>query len=141
MDFEEYRKKYYRKPPPEPQYHLRGILGATLYYQDYPAALDFFQQVFGPPAYVEGEHTHGWQIGNSWLTVFPAQEGSPHNLEVPIYLQTAAEVDRLFAAFIAAGAQGDAPIDTLMYLPVRMAIVRDPQGVTFNLVYEHGENH
>jgi len=140
MDFETYRKKYHVDPAPQPRYLLRGILGATLYYQDYPAALSFFEHVFGPPAYLEGENTHGWRIGDSWLTVFPAREDSSRNVEVPIYLQTPEEVDRLYAAFLAAGAKGEEPIDTLMYLPVRMAMVTDPQGVTFNLVYEYGED-
>jgi uncharacterized glyoxalase superfamily protein PhnB len=101
--------------------------------------LDFFRQVFGPPAYIEGQYTHGWKIGDSWLTVFPAQEGNPKNLEIPIYLQTAQEVDRLYDAFIEAGAQGDRPKDTIMYLPVRMAIVTDPFGVAFNLVFEYSK--
>ncbi len=139
MDFEEYRKKYYTDPPPDSLYQVRGIHGATLYYQDYQAALDFFQQVFGPPAYVEGELTHGWKLGSSWLTVFPARQGDPQNLEVPIYLQSAEEVDRLYTAFLAAGAKGAEPQNTLMYRPVRMAIVTDPFGVVFDLVYEFPE--
>lgn len=137
MDFEEYRKKYFRDPAPEARYPLRGIHGATLYYPDYQAALHFFGQVFGPPAYVEGQHTHGWLIGDSWLTVFPAREGSPQNIEVPIYVESAKTVDQLYTAFITAGAKGDLPQETIMYRPVRMAIVTDPQGVTFNLVYEY----
>lgn len=140
MDFEEYRKKYYADPPPEPRYQAAGIHGATLYYQDYPAALQFFREVFGPADYVEGEHTHGWKVGDSWLTVFPSKQGNPQNLEVPIYLQTAEEVDRLYAAFIDAGSQGSEPQETLMYRPVRMAIVTCPFGVVFDLVYEYPES-
>jgi uncharacterized glyoxalase superfamily protein PhnB len=139
MDFEEYRKKHFTDPVPVPRYQLHGIHGATLYYQDYQGALSFFRKVFGSPAYVEGENTHGWKIGNSWLTVFPARQGSPQNLEIPVYLQTAEEVDRLYTAFIDAGAHGTKPEDTLMYHRVRMAIVTDPFGAVFNLVYEYGE--
>ncbi len=136
MDFEEYRRKYYVDPAPEQKYQFQGIHGATLFYQDYSQALDFFRQVFGLPAYVEGEFTHGWRVGNSWLTVFPAKEGSPSNIEVPIYLQTPEEVDRIYRSFIAAGAQGDPPEDNLMYRPVRMTVVTDPFGVMFSLVCE-----
>lgn len=136
MDFEEYRARYYTDPPPQPEFPFAGIRGATLFYQDYPAALAFFRQVFGEPAYVEGEFTHGWRIGESWLTVFPAKAGSPANLEVPVYLQTPEAVDALYAAFIAAGATGEPPQDTLMYVPVHMTVVTDPFGVMFTLVCE-----
>jgi uncharacterized glyoxalase superfamily protein PhnB len=136
MDFEEYRAKYYTDPAPEPRFNFSGILGATLYYKDYPAALDFFRQVFGEPGYVEGQYTHGWKVGNGWLTVFPAKAGSPTNIEVPITVQTGEEVDRLYDAFIAAGAEGNSPVDTLMYVPVRMTVVTDPFGVQFALVAE-----
>ena len=138
MDYQEYRQRYYRDPEPPQKFPFRGIHGAVLYYQDYPQALAFFRKVFGEPQYVEGEFTHGWQLGDSWLTVFPAEQGAPANVEVPIYLQTPAAVDTLYAAFTAAGAQGDAPTDTLMYTPVHMAIVTDPFGVRFMLVCEVG---
>lgn len=136
MDFEEYRARYFADPQPEQRFAFAGVRGATLYYQEYAAALAFFRRVFGEPAYVEGEFTHGWQIGESWLTVFPAKEGNPSNLEVPIYLQDSSEVDSLYAAFIAAGAHGDPPQDALMYAPVRMTVVTDPFGVMFTLVGE-----
>ena len=137
MDFEEYRARYYTAPQPEQRFPFAGVRGATLYYQDYAAALAFFRQVFGGPAYVEGEFTHGWCIGESWLTVFPAKSGRPDNLEVPIYLQTPEAVDALYAVFIEAGATGDPPQDTLMYVPVRMTVVNDPFGVMFTLVGEY----
>lgn len=136
MDFEEYRARYYADPPPEQRFSFVGVRGATLFYPDYPGALAFFRQVFGEPAYVEGEFTHGWRIGESWLTVFPAKEGSPGNLEVPVYLQTPEGVDALYAAFIVAGAAGDPPQNTLMYVPVYMTVVADPFGVMFTLVCE-----
>jgi uncharacterized glyoxalase superfamily protein PhnB len=136
MEFEEYKKKYFADPPPEQNFKFSGILGATLYYQDYPSALAFFRQVLGEPAYVEGQYTHGWQVGKSWLTVFPSKAGTPTNIEVPIYLKSAKEVDKLYTAFIAAGAEGSSPEDTLMYAPVRMTVVTDPFGVQFTLAAE-----
>lgn len=136
MDFEEYRKRYFVEPAPEEKFSFKGVIGATLYYQEYAAALAFFRQVLGEPAYVEGELTHGWRIGKSWLTIFPSKSGNPANLEVMIYLQAPQDVDALYAAFIAAGAVGDPPQDTLMYAPVRMAVVTDPFGGVFSLVSE-----
>lgn len=134
MNYEEYRRKYFVDPAPQERFDAEGILGATLYYQDYQAALDFIRQIFGDPVYVEGENTHGWRIGRSWLSVFPAKEGGPSNTEIPIYLQSAEEVDRLYKAFLDAGATGEEPQNTLMYEPVRMAIVTDPFGATWDLV-------
>lgn len=134
MDYEEYRRRYFADPPPPERFEAQGILGATLYYQDYQGALAFLRQVFGDPVYVEGENTHGWRIGRSWLSVFPAKEGAPINIEIPLYLQRAADVDQLYAAFIEAGASGDEPQNTLIYEPVRMAIVTDPFGATWDLV-------
>ena len=136
MDFNEYRAKYYTHPAPEPRYSFSGILGTAVYYQEYQAALKFFQEVFGPPAYVEGAFTHGWQIGNTWLTVFPAKQGGPANMEVMIYLNTPEEVDRLYKAMIGARASGNPPVDTLMYVPVRIATLQDPFGGAFSLVAE-----
>ena len=136
MDFNEYREKYFTDPAPEPRFDFQGIRGAAVYYQDYQSSLAYFQQVFGPPGYVEGEFTHGWLLGDTWLTVFPAKDGAPSNVEVLLYLETAEEVDRLHAAMIAAGGVGDAPVDTLMYAPVRIGMVTDPFGGVFTLVAE-----
>ncbi|MFN2145203.1 MAG: VOC family protein [Anaerolineales bacterium] len=136
MDFDEYRSKYFADPAPEPKYNFQGIRGAAVYYQDYQAALAYFEQVFGPPSYVEGEFTHGWRLGDTWLTVFPAKEGVPANVEVLLYLKDASNVDRLHAAMLAAGGQGEDPVDTLMYAPVRIAMITDPFGGVFTLVAE-----
>jgi len=136
MDFKTYRLKYFKDPAPEQRFRFKGILGSAVYYQEYTAALAFFEQVFGPPAYVEGEFTHAWQIGNTWLTVFPAKQGSPANAEVMIYLEDAGEVDRLYAGMIAAGASGNPPVDTLMFTPVRIATLQDPFGGQFSLAAE-----
>ena len=115
MDYEEYRQKYFQEPPPRERFETQGVIGATLYYADYQAALDFVTEVFGEPVYQEGAHTRGWRLGRSWLTLFPSQGGNPTNIEVPIYLANAQELDRLYEAFIAAGPSGEAPQNTLMY--------------------------
>jgi catechol 2,3-dioxygenase-like lactoylglutathione lyase family enzyme len=129
VDYETYKKKYFIHPAPEPRFRFSGAFGATLFYQDYQEALAFYKKVLGPPAYIEGENTHGWPIGSTWLTLFPSKKGNPENVEAPFFVETPEEVDRLYEAFIAAGAQGEPPVDTLMYRPVRTALLKDPFGV------------
>ncbi|MEX2143597.1 MAG: VOC family protein [Anaerolineales bacterium] len=134
MDYEEYRKAFFSDPVPRERFATHGVIGATLYYEDYQAALSFITKVFGEPIYKEGANTHGWRLGSSWLTLFPAKSGNPTNVEVPIYLKSAEELDKLYSAFIAAGVTGEEPQNTLMFEPVRVAILADPFGVTWDLV-------
>lgn len=136
MDFEDYRRRYFVQPAPPPRFGLRGIRGAALYYQEYAGALAFYTGVFGPPAYVEGENTQAWKLGDTWLTLFPAREGGPMNVEVLLYLDSAEELDRLYSALTSAGAKGEPPADTLMFAPVRMTVLKDPFGGMLTLVWE-----
>ena len=106
MDYETYRKQNFADPQPEPRFDVFGVRGATLYYEDYTGAVAFYTRVFGPPAYREGEFTAGWRLGDTWLTLFPADDGAPVNAEVPLYCTTRAAVDSLYAALIEAGARG-----------------------------------
>lgn len=55
-------------------------------------------------------------------------------MEIPVYLESANDVDKLHQAFIEAGALGEPPENTLMYEPVRIAFVQDPFGVAWMLV-------
>lgn len=130
MDYQTYRKKYFDNPAPEPRFRFSRASGTTLYYQDYEEALAFFEEVLGPPAYIEGESTHGWRIGSTWLTLLRGKKGNPRNVEAPFFMETPEEVDRLYEAFLAAGAKGEAPSDELMYEPVRMCVLTDPLGVS-----------
>ena len=130
MDYEAYRKRYFIDPAPQQRFNFKGLLGATLYYQDYQEALAFYTKVLGPPAYVEDENTHGWQVGETWLTLFPSKNGNPQNVEVPLYVDSPEEVDRLYQAFIASGAKGEPPDNNLMYEPVQICILTDPFGVS-----------
>ena len=134
MDYETYRKKYFTEPVPEPRFKFVGLYGTTLYFQDYEVAVDYYQQVLGSPAYVEGESTKGWRIGDTWLTLLRGVGGSPLNVEVMIITGTPQEADRLQRAFIEAGGQGPEPVDTLMYEPIRMCPVTDPFGTNL-LIY------
>ncbi len=51
-------------------------------------------------------------------------------MEVPFFIETPEEVDRLYEAFVAAGAKGEPPTNELMYEPVRMCVLTDPFGVS-----------
>ncbi len=82
MDYESYRQKYFAKPAPDPRFEFRGLYGTTLYFSDYEDAVDFYTRVLGDPAYVEGQGTRGWQLGNTWLTLLKGKSGNPKNLEL-----------------------------------------------------------
>jgi hypothetical protein len=64
MDFDSYHKAFYVQPAPEPRFRFSGSFGTTLYVEDFRDAVVFYDTVLGPPAYVEGEDTRGWPIGN-----------------------------------------------------------------------------
>ena len=134
MDYEAYRKAYFVDPPPQPRFQFSGLHGAALYFNEYEKAVAYYTQVLGSPGYVEGKNTNAWQLGNIWITLFPAKSGSPQNAELIIQMETPAEVDRLRDAFVAAGASGDAAMDTLMFEPLRFASVQDPFGTLITIV-------
>ena len=128
MDYESYKKAYFTDPAPQPKYDFLGLHGVALYFSDYPAAVDYYTKVLGPPAYVEGDSTKGWQIGNIWLTLFPSKSGNPQNTEIHFLMKTPQEAERLQQAFIAAGGKGEPSSDQLMYEPLRFCSVKDPFG-------------
>ena len=134
MDFESYREKFFAKPPPDSRFEFRGLHGTTLYFSDFEAAVDFYTRVLGLPAYVEGQGTRGWRLGNTWLTLLKGKSGNPKNLELNIIMQTPQEADRLQTAFIEAGGIGEPPSDQLMYEPVRSCPVQDPFGVNILII-------
>ena len=128
MNYEEYRDAYFVTPAPEPRYRFDGSFGVTLFYEDYDAAVEYYRQVLGPPAYVEGTGTRGWSIGSGWLTLLRGDSGNPRNVEVTFQAESPAEAERLQRAFVEAGGKGPAPTDQLMYEPIRYCPVRDPFG-------------
>lgn len=134
MDYDAYRQAYFADPPPETRFPFVGLNGVSLTIGAYEEALAFYEAVLGPPAYVEGRGTRGWQIGNDWLTLFRANEGGPANMDMTIAVATAADVARLYQAFIDAGATGEPPSDQLMYAPVRYAQVNDPFGTVIVII-------
>ena len=134
MDYDSYRKAYFVKPAPQPRFPFAGSFGVTLYYESYSAAVAFYEQVLGPPAYVEGQGTRGWPIGDGWLTLLQGRQGNPKNVEVTFELAAAEDAEALQTAFIAAGTQGPTPSDQLMYRPIRSCPVTDPFGVDLMII-------
>ena len=129
MDFDAYYRAYFLNPQPEPRFTFRGNFGLTLYYQDFEAAVAFYEKTLGPAGYQEGDSTRGWRIGQGWLTLLRGNQGNPRNVETTFELDTVQQAEALQQAFIAAGAQGAEPSDQLMYMPVRICPVTDPFGV------------
>jgi hypothetical protein len=134
MNYKEYRNAYFAHPRPEPRYRFSGSFGVTLFFEAFDAAVGYYRQVLGPPAYVQGEGTRGWPIGSGWLTLLRGKSGSPRNVEVTLQLDTPEEAERLQRAFIEAGGEGPAPSDELMYEPIRSCPVRDPFGTEILII-------
>jgi uncharacterized glyoxalase superfamily protein PhnB len=134
LDFNTYRRKYFVTPSPGQRFHFRNAFGVTLYFEDFQAAISFYEEVLGPPAYVEGEGTRGWPIGNGWLTLLKGTQGNPQNVEITLELETVAEAEALQSAFIKPGARGQPPSDQLMYRPVRCCPVVDPFGLQIMII-------
>ena len=134
MDYESYHRAYFTDPQPESRFPFVGFSGVSLYIKEYDRALAFYRCVLGPPAYVEGDSTHGWPIGNGWLTLFPAKEGGPRNMDVTIEVANPEDVGQLYQAFIDAGATGEPPSDQLLYEPVRYASLTDPFGTIIVII-------
>jgi hypothetical protein len=105
-----------------------------LFFSDYEAAVSYYTQVLGEPAYVEGSGTRGWQLGDTWLTLLKGKTGNPQNMELNIIMQTPEEAERLQSAFLSAGGHGEAPSDELMYVPVRYCAVQDPFGTNILII-------
>jgi hypothetical protein len=134
MNYEAYRQAYFTHPRPEPRFAFSGSFGVTLFFEDFEPAVAFYAKVLGPPAYVEGEGTRGWQIGSGWLTLLRGKQGNPQNVEVTLQVETAAEAERLQQAFIRAGGKGSAPTDEYMYVPIRACPVRDLFGTEILII-------
>lgn len=128
MDFDAYRKAFFADPLPEPRYQFTGSFSVALYFEEYEDAVAYYEAVLGPPGYIEGESTRGWQIGAGWLTLLRGKSGSPTNVEVAFELETPDEAEALQNAFLAAGGRGQAPSNQLMYKPIRSCPVADPFG-------------
>jgi len=134
MDYETYQDKYFTDPHPNQRYNFNGAFGITLFYEDYEAAIVYYEQVLGSPAYVEGKVTRGWQIGDGWLTLLWGKSGNPLNVEVTFMVETPEEAEALQGTFIEAGGKGESPSDQLMYIPIRYCAVTDPFGTALLII-------
>ena len=73
----------------------------SLYIEDFSEAIEFYEQVFGPPETVdEAGGIYGWRMGATWLTLFPSEQGSYkgsnlRNAEFAIQVSKPEEVDVL----------------------------------------------
>ncbi len=110
------------------------------YVKELDEAIAFYSRVFGPPEYREDEgRINGWKMGDTWLTIFSSDQGvaptrNPGNAEFAVQVDTPEEVDRLYRAFVEAGAKDAwAPEDTQMYEPMRFSAVDDPFGMRIDI--------
>jgi len=134
MDYQTYKDKYFVKPQPKPRFDFIGLNGVALFFKDYVKALEYYTTVLGPPNYIEGQFTHGWRLGISWLTLFPSKTGDPQNIELTINMPTPFEAERLHQAFIDAGGSGEPPSDQLMYESIRYCAIKDPFGTEIIII-------
>jgi hypothetical protein len=134
MDYEEYRKNHFVAPQPEPRFRFVDSFGVTLFFEDYEPAVKYYEQVLGPPGYVEGDGTKGWAIGIGWLTLLRGREGNPRNVEITFEVETPLEAEKFQRAFIEAGAEGEEPSDQLMYRSIRFCPVVDPFGTNLLII-------
>ena len=98
-DHATYHRKHFVDPPPPPRFAFEGSFNLALYFADYEAAVQFYERVLGPPAYVEGTGTRSWTIGPGWLTLLRGKDGSPRNVETIFAMRTPGEAERLQARF------------------------------------------
>jgi uncharacterized glyoxalase superfamily protein PhnB len=122
------------------KFNIIGLNYVSLYPADHAAALAYYAQIFGPIDIDDPKDgVWGWRMGSTWLTVFPGKfgtnpHGNPQNVEFAIQVAAPEEVDRLYAAFVAAGIKASQPpIDTVMYEPMRYAYVDDLFGVRIDI--------
>jgi len=114
----------------------------SLYFADLDKTVAFYTAVFGEPDSADPNHPlYGWQMGNTWLTLFSSKIGTnpaanPANTEFAIQVASAEEVDMLHQRLVDAGAKNFwAPEDTQMYEKMRFSCVDDPFGVRINVIY------
>ena len=121
-------------------FQIVGLNYVSLYLLNLNEAVVFYTKLFGPPEAVDEKGPlYGWRLGSTWLTLFKSdigtvKESNPRNAEFAIQVAEPGEVDRLYEAFLAAGAKKCmVPEDTEMYEPMRFACVDDPFGVRIDM--------
>lgn len=122
-------------------FNITTLSHISIYLKDYTEAVAFYTKIFGEPPYTpKEEEITGWKLGDTYLTLFPAGSAdtspdNPRNVEFAVEVADPSEVDRLYAAFVDAGAIGKwPPEDTWMYTPMRFSCVDDPFGVRLDII-------
>ena len=100
LDYEKYRGDHFTDPLPEPRFRFSGSFEVALYFEDFEAAVAYYESVLGPPGYLQGEGTRSWQVGGGWLTLLRGKNGSPRNVEVGFEMDTPEEAEKLRNAFV-----------------------------------------
>ena len=120
-------------------YAFKGLRYPSFYIKDYEKAIAFYTAVLGPPGN-DKARIKGWYLGDSWLTLFPAEDlghdpdANPRNAEFAIEVLAPEDVDRLYDAMLAAGATTCmAPDDTQMYEAMRFCAVDDPVSIRIDV--------
>ncbi len=110
------------------RFQIVGVNYVDIAAVDHQRALRFYTDVFGPPEYEEGPEVHGWRLGRTWLTIFPAADGVTSNVGFSIEVKTPQEALRLSKAFVRAGGTAAKPRLTWMYERMRYCQVTDAVG-------------
>jgi uncharacterized glyoxalase superfamily protein PhnB len=107
----------------------------SFYLKDFDKAVAFYTKIFGLSHNPE-PRIQGWKLGDTWLTLFPAEDlghdpdANPRNAEFAIQVAMPEQVDVLYHAFLDAGAKSlMPPEDTEMYDKMRFCAVDDPFGI------------
>ena len=127
-------------------FRVVGLRYPSFYLLEFEGAVAFYTAVFGPPL-VDQDTLKGWQLGDTWLTLFPASaEGkiaqeNPRNAEFAVQVAAPEQVDALYHALLAAGASSCwEPEDTEMYEPMRFCCLDDPFGIRVDVFCPLGPN-
>ncbi len=124
----------------ESPFNIVDLNFVSLYFSNLNEAVAFYTKILGPPDEEHEEDPHyGWELGATWLTLFESKAGTvkgsnPRNAEFAIQLAEPGEVDRMYEAFLQAGARECMkPRDTEMYVPMRFGCVDDPFDVRIDI--------
>jgi uncharacterized glyoxalase superfamily protein PhnB len=121
------------------KFNIVGLGFPSFYLKDYEDAVAFYTKVLGPPKN-DVPRINGWKLGETWLTLFPAEDmgthkdSNPRNTEFAIRVEAPEQVDVLYQAFLDAGAKKCMPPeDTRMYDPMRFCCVDDPFNIRIDI--------
>jgi len=124
MKYTDYRKQYFTKTT---KLEAR-ITGIDMYLHDWAKAVAFYTHLLGKPRYQEGPDIHGWELGTTWLTIFPDYGNPDRTQSFTICMPTVKQAESLQKKCENLGAKIRPPSNQLMYKPIRHCPVTDPFG-------------